>query len=152
MAYRRNRRGMGIAPPQCAQGAFTCGPKTDCSDSWNWTFAPACWSQSPGAWALQAGAVAPPPAPTGDVLTVPPASGADAQATVDQLVNQQMIDQQAHNAAGVTSSVSDVILGSGGAAIAAAAPAVPWLWIGLGVLGVFAATAIGGGSPRRYGR
>lgn len=45
--------------------------------------------------------VAPPPAPTGAALTVPPASGADAQALVDSLVNQQMTSQQALNASQV---------------------------------------------------
>jgi hypothetical protein len=45
--------------------------------------------------------VAPPPAPTGAALTPPPASGADAQALVDQLTNQQMQSQQQLNAANV---------------------------------------------------
>jgi hypothetical protein len=100
-------------------------------------------------------AIAPVGAPTGSALTVPPASGADAQATVDALVNQQMIDQQSLNAQGVTSSVSDIILGSGGAAVSAissAASSVPWVWIGVGLAFIFGASALGGGSPRRYGR
>ena len=155
MAYRRRRGGLGIAPPECATGThLTCGPKTDCSDSWNWALAPACWSQSAAAWALQAGAVAPPPAPTGDVLTVPPASGAEAQATVDQLVNQQMTDQQAKNAAGVTSSWWDQIVGAPAAAASALTPSsIPWGWIigGFGIV-AFGMVALGGGSPRRYGR
>lgn len=38
-----------------------------------------------------------PSAPTGEVLTVPPASGEEAQATVDALLKQQMEAQQAEN-------------------------------------------------------
>ena len=58
-------------------------------------FYPSCWSN---AWDSLFGSpsqLAPPPAPTGTVLTTPPASGADAQATIDQLLNQQMAAQQA---------------------------------------------------------
>lgn len=109
-------------------------------------FNPACWS------ALELSAVAPPGAPTGDVLTVPPASGVDAQATVDALVNQQLIDQQTLNAQGVQGSLVDSLASGVVSAGSAVAGAFPWLWVGLGGLGLFALVAIGGGSPRRYGR
>jgi hypothetical protein len=124
-------------------GSFWCGTQPASWEFW-------CTPNAP--------VVAPPGAPTGAVLTVPPASGAEAQATVDALVNQQMLDQQALNAQGVQSSTSDVILGSGGAAVTAASAAAssafssPWLWIGVAGVAAFAVVAIGGGSPRRYGR
>jgi hypothetical protein len=98
--------------------------------------------------------VAPPGAPTGDVLTVPPASGADAQATVDALVNQQLVDQQALNAGAVQSTWWDTLTGNtyaAGAAVGSAAIS-PWLWLGLAGLGVFGLVAMGGGTARRYGR
>lgn len=118
-------------------------------------FMPSCWSM------LEPSTIAPPRAPTGDVLTLPPASGEEAQATVDALLNQQLRDQQALNAAGVKSSWLDE-LASGivdtGDAAAAAGNAllkpggIPlWIWLA-GGLGVFALVAVSGGSPRRYGR
>ena len=58
-------------------------------------FNPFCWQT-----VTPASTVAPPAAPTGDVLTVPPASGEEAQSTVDTLLNQQLTDQQALNADG----------------------------------------------------
>lgn len=109
-------------------------------------FDPACWSK------LELSAVAPPPAPTGDVLTVPPASGEQAQATVDALLNQQLIDQQNLNAQAVQGSWVDSLASGVVAAGNAVSSAIPWTWIGLAGLGLFAVVAIGGGSPRRYGR
>jgi hypothetical protein len=139
--YRtRNRSGMGAA------------------DSWYCPFP----GVSPAFWQIWGGCidpnapsvVAPVGSPQGPALTVPPASGVDAQATVDALVNQQMIDQQALNASGVKSSTSDLVLGSGGAVVTAVSSAVssPWLWIGIAGLAGLALVAVGGGSPRRYGR
>lgn len=101
-----------------------------------------------------------PPAPTGDVLTVPPASGADAQATVDALLAAQLKAQQAANAAGVTSSPLDVVEGGvasatdslvswGDSFISGGIPM--WVWL-LGGVAVFGLVAFSGGSPRRYGR
>lgn len=112
-------------------------------------FTPVCWTR------LQSSAVAPVGAPTGDVLTVPPASGEEAQATVDALVNQQMVDQQALNAQSVTSSLWDTLTGGTYGAAAGAASGIgsslPWILGAVG-LGVFALVAIGGGRPRRYGK
>jgi hypothetical protein len=148
MAYRRNRRGFGASPP----GVY------DCSGPISWYLSSSCWSQPREVWAAAyskaMSPIAPPQAPTGDVLTVPPASGADAQATVDALVNQQMADQQAKNAAGVTSSWWDQIVGAPVAAASSLTPgSIPWGWIigGVGLL-AFGMVAIGGGSSRRYGR
>jgi hypothetical protein len=112
-------------------------------------FTPVCWTR------LENSPVAPVGAPTGDALTFPPASGEEAQATIDALVNQQMLDQQALNAQSVTSSWWNTLTGGTyGAASGAAsgvASALPWILGAVG-LGVFALVAIGGGSPRRYGR
>jgi hypothetical protein len=99
--------------------------------------------------------VAPPPAPTGDVLTVPPASGEEAQATVDTLLNQQLADQQALNAGAVTSSWWDSLTGGTYAAASGAASGftsyLPWILGGIGLIVVMGGFA-GGGSARRYGR
>lgn len=98
-------------------------------------------------------AVAAPPAPTGSVLTVPPASEGDAQQTVDALLNQQMRDQQAKNAEGVKSTWWDETLGgaygAGNTLGDSLMAAFPWI---LGGVAVLALVAVGGGSPRRYGR
>jgi len=114
---------------------------------------------APSGWVsffgMQQSTVAPPPAPTGAVLTVPPASGTDAQATVDSLVNQQLVDQQALNATAVTSDWWDELTGGTYAAASGAVnslmAALPWL-IGGGLLLMFASGSFGGGSARRYGR
>ncbi len=98
--------------------------------------------------------IAPVGAPTGNLLRVPPASGVDAQATVDALANQQLIDQQAIAGAQVTSSTLDqVASGLVAAGDTLAAPlGISWLiWLAGGI-GVFAMVAMGGGRPRRYGR
>jgi hypothetical protein len=108
-------------------------------------FSPTCWTM------LTPSYVGVPPAPTGDVLTVPPASGEEAQATVDALLNQQAVNQQAINAGQVSSSWVDTVLGNTSAAATSAVSSFPWI-LGLAGFAVFALVAIGGGSPRRYGR
>jgi hypothetical protein len=95
-----------------------------------------------------------PPAPPLDVWTVPPASGVDAQATVDTLLNQQLESQQAANAQNVQSSWLDSLASRAVAAgdVISAPFGISWLvWGALG-LGVFGLVAIGSGGPRRYGR
>jgi hypothetical protein len=95
------------------------------------------------------------PAPPVDLWTVPPASGADAQATVDALANQQLVDQQAANAGNVQGSWWDTLTGGTYSAAVGAASgltsALPWLLGGLGLV-AFAFVAAGSGSARRYGR
>ena len=112
-------------------------------------FTPVCWTR------LQSSTVAPVGAPTGDALTVPPASGEEAQATVDALVNQQFADQQSLNAQSVTYSWWDSVTGGSYGAAAGAVSGVtsafPWI-VGVVGIGIFALVAFGGGSPRRYGR
>jgi len=137
--YRVRSRGMGrtVAEDAVCKASFAGG-----------FFSPTCWSM------LEPSTLAPPQAPTGDTLTVPPASAADAQATVDTLLNQQLVDQQALNAGAVQSTWWDTLTGNtyaAGAAVGSAAIS-PWLWLGLAGLGVFGLVAMGGGTARRYGR
>jgi len=149
MAYRI-RRGLGRTMAEDA----TCK-----ASLFGGFFSPTCWTS------LEPNPLAPPPAPTGAALTTPPASGADAQATVDALLNEQMRAQQALAAQQVQSSAADqaasAVVDTAGAvsdaaesaANALAAPfGVPWwAWLAGGV-GIFAFAALGSGSPRRYGR
>ena len=109
---------------------------------------PACWAPVDKP---VISTIAPVGAPTGDVLTIPPASGEDAQATVDALVNQQMVDQQALNAQSVTSSWWDSLTGGTYAAAAGVTSYLPWILGAAGLL-VFGFVAFGGGSARRYGK
>jgi hypothetical protein len=86
---------------------------------------------------------------------LPPASGEQAQQTVDDLLNQQVVDQNAMNAGAVTSSWWDSLTGGAyGAATGAASgftSYLPWILGGLGLIVVMGSFA-GGGSARRYGR
>jgi hypothetical protein len=99
--------------------------------------------------------VAPPGVPTGAALTVPPADEAQAQATVDALLNQQLADQQALDASQVSSSWFDQAASGAVAAGNAITNPIgglsPIVWLALG-LGAFALVAMSGGGPRRYGR
>ena len=144
--------GWGAAP-----GLFECGGAYDAGN-------PSCWTHDRVAsWfpfnlimSPNPPVVAAPRSPSGAVLTTPPASGEDAQATVDALLNQQLADQQALNAGQVQSSVWDEIEGGtyqAGESIAnAATVAFNWLPWALGGILVFGAVALAAGSPRRYGR
>jgi hypothetical protein len=134
----RLKRGMGVLSQyeyaQC-NGQFARG-----------IFYPFCWQT-----VTPKSTVAPPGAPTGDALTVPPASGEEAQETVDTLLNQQLTDQQALNAGAVQSSWWDE--GTGSVGSVAPSSSTSWLLYGvLGIVGVIALISVGGGSPRRYGR
>ncbi len=119
----------------------------------NWAANPYCWGNSPDEWALKVrGVVAPAGVPSGDALTVPPVSGADAQATVDALLNQQLKDQQTLNGQGVDTNWIWEVEGAGGDAAKKVESTVPWMLLGGLALGAFALVAVSGGSPRRYGR
>jgi hypothetical protein len=90
-------------------------------------------------------------APTGTAATVAPASGQQAQETINQLLAEQMTAQQAGDAATVAQTQASLD------AIAASQPSLAsatnwWLYIGIAAVAVFALVAMGGGSPRRYGR
>jgi hypothetical protein len=110
-------------------------------------FDPSCWQTiNPPS------TVAPVGSPTGSTLTVPPASGTDAQSTVDTLVNQQLVDQNALNAGAVTSSWWDTLTGDAYATTSGGLTSyLPWILGGVGLL-IFGMAAMGGGSARRYGR
>lgn len=95
--------GLGISPTPGSQGWFS-GAATDCTNWVNYAFAPACWAYSIDAWRQMAQfhEPSPPPtvgAPTGSVLTTPPASGEQAQQTIDDILAQQIRDWQEQNQA-----------------------------------------------------
>jgi hypothetical protein len=124
---------------------------TDCLTLGNWLTNSSCWGHSIPYWqqmatpGQSAPGSAPPPAPTGAVLTVPPASGAEAQQTVDTLLNAQMASQQAVTGGQVqpVSDLSSIFNQFTGGLFAGGAPSsgfsVPWwVWaVGGGIL-VFA--------------
>ena len=64
-------------------------------------------------------------------LTTAPASGQDATNTINALVNQQMIDQQALNASQVNSTWVDLLLGG-----ASQVPSVTGNWLVIGLIGI----------------
>jgi hypothetical protein len=137
----RLRRGLGRTPADDAacDKAFAGG-----------FFWPTCWT------ALTPSTVAPPQAPPLDKWVTPPASGDDAQQTVDDLLNQQLRDQQTLNGQGVKSSWWDSVAGGSASAAGSLVPAitggVPWGWLAIAGVAVFGMVALSGGSPRRYGR
>lgn len=177
MPYVRRRRGFGDVATTAAiyVGANAAAPDAGnvsyCSQGrWNWLSSATCWGRSLDSWiqlaaanGISTGPIAPPSAPSGDLLTLPPASGESAQQTVDALLNQQTLDQQARNADNVQSNsmwqFASGIVDTGNAIADAAGnlnPAnwsLPWGTIALvGVASVLALAAVGAGSPRRYGR
>lgn len=103
------------------------------------------WSGCP-----DSSAIAPPRAPAGPLLTQAPASAEAAQAAVDALLNQQLVDQQALNAAAVQSSALDLAAGaaaSAGEAVAAPFSVPGWVWLaGAGVAGIVLLSFVGGRS------
>lgn len=130
---------------------------------WNWLTSSQCWGKSLDEW--QRGALATvaaaPGAPPVALWTVAPADGAAAQATVDDLLNAQLRAQQERNAAGVNSSlgwrlasgVEDAGTAIGDAVKIPLEALTNWkLWALVAIGGAAALVAIGGGSPRRYGR
>ncbi len=125
-------------------GSLTLAQWHDCHDHWWGILQPACYQPLDDTPQV----VAPPGAPSGSVLTVPPASGADAQSTVDALLNQQLRDQQKLDAAGVSPVWTPSIFPEGTQGL----QTLPWGWLGVAGLAIFGLVAVGGGSPRRYGR
>ena len=154
-------RGMGLADPVATTGAVVISAAgsvdrfghtvndSDWANCRGWTayLNPGCYFTGPKSM------IAPPRAPTGDVLTVPPASGEEAQATVDELLNQQLRDQQALAASQVTNSWWDRFAG-GASELDPFSPAsgVSWLVWAAGGLAIAGIVFAGTGSPRRYGR
>lgn len=158
----RLKRGMGdVLNP-------TAGTALDCGLFAGGVFRKECWCMSWPSLCSQADYVASraladpsvyaalqaPPvvgAPTGSALTVPPASGAEAQAQVDAIIAQQQAAWDAQNSAtmGQTQSGLDQFA----ADFTAATSGTNWMLYGvLAIVGVFALVSVGGGSARRYGR
>jgi hypothetical protein len=96
------------------------------------------------------------PAPAQSVWMVPPVSGVDAQQTVNALLDQQLVDQQAVNAGNVQSTWLDSLLGTGGGIadnLSKLPSANSLLLLVLGVVAVVVVMPmISDGGPRRYGR
>jgi hypothetical protein len=108
------------------------GAATDCITLGGWFTNSDCWGHSIPYWQQMATpggtGLAPPPAPTGPALTVPPASGADAAALVQSLTNQQLAAQQGSNAAQVqpASDLYGTIADAGGLV-----PSIDWTKVAL---------------------
>lgn len=166
MAYRM-RRGIGALVNPWLNP--TRGTALDCGLFAGGVFQKACWClQFPSlcstedyqaAMALAHPdvyvAVQAPPAvgsPGGAALTVPPASGEQAQETVDGLLAQQDVAWKTQNQEMMAETQRRL------EAIAASQPSLFaagmnwWLWAGIAVATVFALAVVGGGTPRRYGR
>lgn len=159
--YRLRNRGIGdVLNP-------TAGTALDCGLFAGGVFNKACWCLQWPSLCSQADYVAaraladpsvyaaiqqPPPvgAPTGAVLTTPPASGEQAQAQVDAILAQQVADWQAQNMGTMQQTQSGLDQFAADFKVATAGISW-WIWLA-GGLGVFALVAVSGGSPRRYGR
>jgi len=146
MAYRI-RRGIGSFLPEQDPTGIAQSNWANCI-GWSSYLNPGCYFSGPKSQ------LAPPPSPSGPVLTVPPASGEQAQQTVDELLNEQMAAQQQLAGSQVTSGVLDQassVVVDTSSALAAPFGVPWWAWLAGGV-GIFAFAALSGGSPRRYGR
>lgn len=96
-------------------------------------------------------------APSGDLLTTPPESGAAAQQTVDDLLAQQARDWLAQNVQTMQDTQANLdrsaaVYDQAAASSSFSLGGVSWYWWLAGGLGMFALVSMGGGSPRRYGR
>ena len=159
MAYRHTIRGMAdVLNP-------TAGTALDCGLLAGGVFNKACWclswpslcsdSDYRAAYALAHPEVyatlQPPPtvgSPGGGALSTPPASGAEAQVVVDDLIAQQNTAWQAQNAATLAQTQANL----DAIPVPSSSFSMPlWLWLAIGA-GVLGLAAVGGGSPRRYGR
>jgi hypothetical protein len=87
------------------------------------------------------------PAPSQELWTIAPATGASAQETVDSLLNDQFVNQQNVNASNVGSTWLDTIMGGASNYINTGS-----MLGALVIIGVIGFVAIGGGGARRYGR
>lgn len=142
-------QGMGVALPL---GAGTPAIKAACNtETFGGMFDSQCWGAY--LWPDPVSTVAPPPVPTQAQLDAAAATPDGAAALVQTLANQQAVAQQALNASQVQSSTTDLILGGTAAAAGTVSDtltaAFPWI---LGGVALIAVVAMGGGSPRRYGR
>jgi hypothetical protein len=146
----RFKRGMSAVGTQ-----YT--PDNPCGTAWDWAI-PTCWS-----WlhdAVYAGKYPEPPTPPPVASTLPDGSaipavppdaaspqqvGVNAGQIVQSITDQQVTDTQAQNQSFFESLNNSLNPPPGGSGI-------NWWLVGGIAAGVFALVAIGGGSPRRYGR
>ena len=88
--------GQPIPGTSCINTGF--GACVDCSIWAQWLFNTGCWKYSPTTWEQMA-QYPPPPMPVtvgspgGSTLTIPPASGPQAQQTIDQIIARQVAAQ-----------------------------------------------------------
>jgi hypothetical protein len=125
---------------------------TQCTSFFGWLGNSDCWGHSIPYWqnvvTPGGSGIAPPPAPTGSVLTTPPANAAEAQATVNELLNQQMAAQQAADASQVqpVTDVYSLLNSATGSVLAGSSTTssgVPW-WVWVVAGGIFLVAAFGG--------
>lgn len=141
MAYRLIR-GMGAAG-DASTADVPAGP---CGTRWSWSI-PTCW-QWPKALIYGDKYPAPPAPPVvrstlpdGSPIPAVPGSQDEARATIDAITGQQIYDWQ-DQTDDFFKGVNEGLKSNG---------LSPWVLVLAGV-GLFAAVAIGGGRPRRYGR
>ena len=151
MAYRM-RRGFG-QQSQTGLPSYSLIGTVDCSNPIVWPWFYKCWQYTPDAWRQMRafaeqgpGAPVPPPAVSAGESTIPaPYTQAEYQAAVDEALAQGQTETQAKQSAWAASfvpvSASPSTLGGSW-----------WVWIAVAGVAVFALVAVGGGSPRRYGR
>lgn len=120
-------------------------PANPCSTKWAWTI-PTCW-QWPKSLIYGTDYPAPPMPPVvgstlpgGDPIPAVPESGDAANETIDQIIGQQSEEWKAQTGS-FFQDVNTKLQSNG----------VPW-WVWALGAGAVAVVAIGGGSPRRYGR
>lgn len=128
----------------------------DCSYSrFNWLTNAKCWPYPLSQWQTWNASTYTKTAGVPADLRSPPSDGTEAEATIAALVNQQMVRQQAANAAGVQ-PVNDFGWHYLPDVSAWGLPSFGdmnwWLWIGLGGAALFAMVTMTAGGPRRYGR
>ncbi len=140
----RSKRGLG--------SAGNTALASECN-SWLGYVDPLCWGYNattdiarsvtyPELPAMSAPPVVGSTLPDGSPIPAAPASGEDASAIVQSITDQQITAMQAQNQ-GFFSSLNQDLNKPGNNL---------WLFGGLALLGVFALSAMGGGSARRYGR
>ena len=136
--YQLSNRGMGAGNPDV--------PDAPCATQWAWAI-PTCW-QWPKSIIYGDKYPAPPAPPVvgstlpdGSPIPPVPASGEEANATIDAIIAEQKARANAQNLS-FFQTVQTNLESTG----------IPWwAWLAGGV-GVFALVAVSGGSPRRYGR
>jgi hypothetical protein len=164
MAYRRNRRGMGIVGQPIHGSVIDTGAGTtaDCSVGWQWALNSGCWKYSPSAWDQMkafgerpASVIKPPPAVDAGTSTVPAPYACSSGAMATAATNCPEYSAAVDAALKAGKDLTDQALLDW----YASQPMVPdtgspnWLlYAGIGLGVVFALGVVGGGSPRRYGR